>query len=119
MLLASNNKSTSKSQNIVIYAYLAQLLNVEYDHAQIEIAEETPISDNWQNIVLPKSLYTSIVTAVETHSVTDLRKYMDILEDMGPEAQNLAKQFRQFARQFDMESIKTILEQLDSGSEPL
>ena len=71
----------------------------------------TPAAEaNWEEIELPSDLYSSLVSAVEAHNITNLRDVLDRLRD---EAPDLAEHLSKLARQFDMDGIKAVLEEIN------
>ncbi len=69
-----------------------------------------PAEADWKEIELPSDLYSNLVSAVEVHSVTDLRDALDRLKE---EAPDLAEHLGKLARQFDMDGIIAVLEEIN------
>ena len=69
-----------------------------------------PAEADWKEIELPSDLYSNLVSAVEVHSVTDLRDALDRLKE---EAPDLAEHLGKLARQFDMDGILAVLEEIN------
>lgn len=96
-----------------VYACLAEELGVRFQFAEPD--PENNEEYDWTQISVPLSLYEGLVSAVATHSITDLRKNIDALELVGQEEEKLAKHLRFLSRQFDMEQIQNVLGVLDVG----
>ncbi len=62
---------------------------------------------------MPASLYEALKEAVETHSVTEVKKHLGVVEALGAEGQALAEQLRDLVQKFDMDAIKIVLETVD------
>ena len=61
-------------------------------------------------LVLPKQLYGRLKEAVELHSVTEVKEYLDQVEALGPEGQQLASWLRDLVQRYDLEEMMRILE---------
>ncbi len=96
-----------------VYACLAEHLNVEYEYAEAEDAPEPAAAANWTGITLPPDLLAEMTSAVEAHSITNLRQQIDALEELGAEGQSLAAHLRELAGQYGMDGIKAVLEEID------
>ncbi len=94
-----------------VYAYLARLLNVSFTYASHPADPEEPVVDQTE-VVLPEPLYRSLKEAVEGHSVTDLKKCLDELEDLDGAGRQLAARLRRLSQQYDMEAISTTLNEI-------
>ncbi len=94
-----------------VYACLSKYLGVEYKYAEEEAAPDGTPPD-WRSLTLPSGLYEELISAVERHSITELRKQVDMLEALGAEEQSLAAHLRKLARQYDMDGIKAVLEEI-------
>jgi signal transduction histidine kinase/DNA-binding NarL/FixJ family response regulator len=94
-----------------VYACLAQLLGVEYERATPpdEAPPEAP------QVQLPEALYTRIMEAVELHSVTEVKEYLDQIEKLGPEGRQLASWLRDLVQRYDLEGVRRALEQVRRG----
>lgn len=91
-----------------LYACLKELLGVQYDQEMPAIMQDKT-ADNWQEVVIPPSLHMLLMEAVDTHSITDLRKHFNTLDAMGPLEKQFAEHLRGLSRNFDMEGIKAVL----------
>ena len=92
-----------------VYACLADHLKVEYQFAEKQEVPETAVASDWMHATIPQGLHHELVAAVQAHSITDLRKHLDGLADLGVEAQGLAAHLRELARRYDMEGIQAVL----------
>ena len=95
-----------------VYACLSEHLGVEYDYAEEEAVPDGEAPD-WRDVTLPSGLYEGLILAVEMHSITELRKQVDRLEELGAEGQGLAMHLRKLARVYDMDGIKAVLEEIN------
>ena len=86
---------------------LAEELGVTFLFAKPDEADNEEY--DWRSFSVPLSLYEGLVSAVATHSITDLRKSIDALELVGEKEGQLAKHLRTLSRQFDMEQIQNAL----------
>ncbi|MGA1199172.1 MAG: response regulator, partial [Candidatus Latescibacterota bacterium] len=96
-----------------VYACLAEELGVAFEYAQKE--KERVEQQDWSTLTIPMSVYEGLVSAVATHSITDLRKNIDVLDAAGEDERKLAKHLRGLSRQFDMEQIQSVLGMLTVG----
>ncbi len=95
-----------------LYACLAQVLGVAYEYARPPQAEaDTPHGETTQ-LVLPALLYARLKEAVELHSVTEVKEYLDQVEAIGPEGQRLASWLRDLVQRYDLEAVARALEQV-------
>jgi len=93
-----------------VYACVAQLLGVEYDYREPS-AEDEPEPGSWRAIDLPEALYGELRAAIDSQSITELRKHIDHLEaEMGEAGKPLALHLRELARQYDMDGLRQALE---------
>jgi hypothetical protein len=96
-----------------IYAYLSEHLGVAYEFAEEADKPEAAEAD-WTGVVLPADLYADLTSAVEGHSVTQLRQHLGALEGLGAKEKNLATHLGELAQQYDMDGIKVVLEEIES-----
>lgn len=97
-----------------IYACLSDLLDVEYEYAESQGAEnESPLS--LEDISLPEDLYRRLKEAAEFSQVTELEKILDEVESTSPEAVRLAGHLRDLNQDFKMDKILGILEDIKHG----
>ena len=91
-----------------LYACVDQVLGVEYEYAwpQTETGGAPP---EMNQLVLPAFLYTQLKEAVELHSVTEVKEYLDQVEALGPEGRQLASWLRDLVNRYDLEEIMRIL----------
>ena len=94
-----------------LYACLAQVLGVAYEHARPAPggAADTPPPGTTQPI-LPAPLYGRLKEALELPSVTEIKAYLDQVEALGPEGQQLAAKLRDLVQRYDLEKMMRILE---------
>ena len=97
-----------------IYACLADLLGVGFEHADVEpVGDAADSTVGWQDLALPSELHAGLVAAVDTHSITELRKHVDSLEELGEDGRRLALHLRKLSGRYDMEAVKRVLEEVD------
>ena len=96
-----------------VYACLAEELDITFEFAKLAVVDDE--EHDWSVLSIPLSVYEGLVSAVATHSITDLRKNIDILEDVGNDEAMLAQHLRMLSRQFDMEQIQNVLGVLRVG----
>ena len=97
-----------------IYASLAEHLGVEYIYKTEEVnVEGDPKSKNpedWRDAQIPSDLYKKIASAVETHSITELRAHIQTLEALGPKEKALATYLHDLSQLFEMTESGEVLE---------
>ena len=95
-----------------LYACLADLLGVEYVYEENLDTALTSVSQSESpDFKLPPDLYEKLLHAVEMHSITDLRKHIDVIANMGSQGEPLAKKLSDLSRKYDMNAIKHLLNQ--------
>ncbi len=95
-----------------VYACLAEHLGVAYSFSEDEAAGEADAAQDWSNLTLPPELYENLVSAVVNHSITQLRRHMATLEELGGEIQPLAAHLRELAQAFDIDGVKAVLDEI-------
>ena len=88
-----------------VYECLANLLDVEFLFGGVDSSLEG--SDGaealWSEVVLPNELYSSLAMAVKMHSVTELNRQLEALDDLGEDGERLAEALRVLTGKFDMD----------------
>jgi len=92
-----------------VYACLAKLLGVAFDFRDGGIKNKRL---DWTGVVLPQDVYEGLLWAADAHSITDLRKYLDKLQNLGSEAKNLATHLEDLSRRYDMDGVRKVLEEI-------
>lgn len=93
-----------------LYAALASHLNVTFDFSDTETTEQVATQTaDWTQAAIPQELYERLMQAVASHSITDLRKALNTLNEESPE---LAEHLEGFAREYKMEKIQETLENI-------
>ena len=93
-----------------IYACLDELLGVKFDFAETESNDVPAAAErDWTDVALPSDMYADLASAVEGHSITDLRKGLDRLKGNAPD---LAAHLGELASQYDMTGIKAVLDEI-------
>ena len=90
-----------------IYDCLAKLLYIEYECE----ADDSPEVD-FSEIVIPEELLEKLRGAAEICNITKLMDYLDEMEPLGTAGERLAEHLRAPVRNYDMETILTILSQI-------
>jgi signal transduction histidine kinase len=71
--------------------------------------EAAPAADITSSpVVLPESLSARLIVAAELHSTTALKAALQELQQLGPDARQLAEEVRNRMRSFEMESIQRL-----------
>ena len=96
-----------------LYACLSTLLGVRYRLAPQSTGEETPKPSVAGGIRLPAVLHAGLSAAAAAHSITDLNRELDSLEQTGVEGSELAARLRERCRLFDIASVQQILQGVD------
>ncbi|MBI1922978.1 response regulator [Candidatus Poribacteria bacterium] len=86
-----------------IYACLANLLRVEYEYADAEGGDATPLE--LSKITLPEALFRRLKEAGELQSTTELKEYLNEVEQLGPDGHRLAEHLRRFVDQYDIDTF--------------
>jgi CheY-like chemotaxis protein len=98
-----------------IYACLAELLNIEFELAEVmETETDQEKVAAWSSLSLPPKLFEALNDAVETHSITRLKEHFGALEDLGDAGWHLAAHLRLLIQRYDMQAIKRVLEEIGS-----
>ena len=93
-----------------VYACLADLLGVEYEHGREPTPDDTASSPaDWQRVHLPPGLRDRLISAAELYSLTELDRQLAEVERLGPDARRLATHLRGMSERFDMDGILQIL----------
>ena len=92
-----------------IYACLANLLGVDFERAEAP-SEEAPL--DLSAVMLSDSLMTRIRNAARYANVTDLDLALKEIEGQGGEAQRLAARLLELSRDFKMQDILAMLDEI-------
>ena len=93
-----------------IYACLSEQLGVKFDFADESNDAPDTADRGWTDVVLTSEVYEDLASAVDGHSITDLRKGLDRLKGDAPD---LAAHLMDLAGQYDMVGIETILDEIN------
>ena len=96
-----------------LYECLSRLLGVKYRFAQQEAMEIDQEPADISKLRLPAILLTALCSAADAHSITDLSREIDTLEQTGPEGSQLATRLREHCRIFDIAAVRRILQGVD------
>ena len=95
-----------------IYQCLSEDVGVKLTFSESESdLDNEAVGRDWTDFVLSPELYEDLASAVEQYSITELRRGLDRLKG---EAPDLAAHLGGLASQFDMEGIKTVLDEIHS-----
>jgi len=96
-----------------LYACLAELLGVTYIYeTDLDANKRQALETEHTDFKLPSDLYEKLLQSVEMHSITDLRKHIVGVSELGPDGEVLAKKLEDLSRKYDMVSIQNLLDQL-------
>ena len=89
---------------------LATLLDVEFERGEQQKADAEPkeVSD----VSLPEELSMRMKTAAELYKVTELKAYLNEVEELGSEGQQFAQRLRELIQNYDMEGVLKILSEI-------
>ena len=94
-----------------VYACLSEHLGVNYTYT--EAAETRPAADvDWSHVVLPSKLHADLTSAVDDHSITQVRQHLGVLKGLGDREQSLEAYLTELAQQYDIEGIRAVLSQI-------
>ena len=97
-----------------LYAYIAELLGIDYEYDAPAPPETEPASFSG-SIALPKEVLGELRKTVRTHDVTELRKQIAALEELGKEERSLAAHLSGLARRYDIKGIGVVLDEIKSA----
>ncbi len=97
-----------------VYKCIGEQLGVEFDFEEAEPIGSTADAVDWQEVSLPSDLYDRLLSAADAHSITDLRRHIDAVEALGGGGKGLAAHLRELSRQFDMDAIKNVLDNINA-----
>ena len=97
-----------------VYACMADLLGVQYEYAEAELAseKESPALDPG-SFDLPQPLLAELKKAVKTQNMTRLKKQLDALAALGEQGQQWAEYLRALSTGYDLANLSAILERFD------
>ncbi len=93
-----------------VYAALSDLLGVRFEFTQEKEVEAS--QEDWTSLELPRPIREDLLSAAADHSITDLRRSIDLLFDMGNRERQLADHLRTLADRYDLGAISSILEEV-------
>ncbi len=93
-----------------VFETLARTLDATFIFSAETLKEPEPAE--LPEMTIPSTLYHRLQEAVESHSVTDLRKGLEALERLGNDGEALAERLREPSHLYDMEAISGILEKI-------
>jgi len=64
------------------------------------------------DVSLPEELLSRLKGAAELYKVTELRTYLNEVEELGSEGQRLAQRLRELIQKYDMENVLKILSEI-------
>ena len=94
---------------------LADQLGVEFERETPTASTEAAQRADWRDVELPATLLSRTEQAAELFNVTDLETCCQEMEQLGPEQRALAAHLRELRQRLDLDAIREILEQVESG----
>jgi CheY-like chemotaxis protein len=95
-----------------IYSCLSEAVGVKLTFSEPESDHSNEaVGRDWTAVDLSPDIYEDLASAVKMYSITDLRRGLDRLKGDAPD---LAAHLGELASQFDMEGIKTVLDEIHS-----
>ena len=89
---------------------LATLLDVEFERGEQQEPETE--SKEVSDVSLPEELSMRMKTAAELYKVTELKAYLNEVEELGSEGQQLAQRLRELIQNYDMAGVLKILSEI-------
>ena len=83
--------------------------------APVEEPEPEWSVDDVGDLSLSEDLYTRLKAAAGIHNVTQVRKCIEEVEALGKDGARVAAHLHALSRQYDMEGILTVLEEIYRG----
>ena len=80
--------------------------------------EETPVADEGPEagpVALPAALASALRQAIEAQNATRVSTLLDQLEEVGQGERRLVQRLREQLRQYDMDAMLDMLEEVDRG----
>ncbi|MDB5290431.1 MAG: domain S-box [Phycisphaerales bacterium] len=91
-----------------VYLCLSALLGVEFEYAQEEVVVAPPPPPRSAR-QLPEAVRTRLAAAAEVYSVTELKRCIQDVDGLGPQAQPLSQYLRRCVHDYDMGGILKLL----------
>jgi CheY-like chemotaxis protein len=99
-----------------LYSALAEEVGVSFEFLAPDLREQTRVrSGNWEDVELPSDLYEKLMSAVDTHNITELRKLLDAVITLGEQEGELGAHLLELAQRFDVEKIEETLSGIKSS----
>lgn len=92
-----------------VYSCLENVLGVSFVTEE-KATESTDLSVDVHDVVIDEAVWQNLMQAAHDHSITDLRKQLDVLEQSGEAERQMAEQLRVLAQNFDMAGVMKVLE---------
>ena len=93
-------------QATTIYRCLTEELGVQYDHTDAAPSEEK----EWSTLSLPPAVHEELAAAVRKQSVTQLKRLIGELAELGDRERALAHHLRELTVQFNLAAIRSTLD---------
>ena len=94
-----------------LYGCLARVLDLELERAPAPAGEREPRDGTeLASFPVPEALWGSLRGAAEEYNVTDLRRHLTRLDELGEGARPLAEHLRRLSRKYDLEAIRAVLD---------
>ncbi len=100
-----------------VFECLKNLLHIDYiyqdaPHKETELRESHPM--DYSQVHIPKAIHHSLKEAAELHYVTQIRQSLPLLVESGEDGKKLADNLNLYLKNYDMQKILTILEQVNA-----
>ena len=97
-----------------VYACLAEQLGIDYERASEEIGGDGTPGD-WTGLELPPDLAKGLSVATNRHSVTELTRQLEAVEQLGDAGERLASHLRALVGKYDIAGVRHALEKLQKS----
>ncbi|MBI1923307.1 response regulator, partial [Candidatus Poribacteria bacterium] len=94
-----------------IYACLANLLHVVYQYDAAS-QESDALTRDFEKIALPHDLLSRLKEAAENYRTTELKRYLNEVDEIPPDGHRLAEYLRGCLQSYDMEGILKVLSEM-------
>jgi PAS domain S-box-containing protein len=90
----------------------AQLLDVTFEFGSTDTVSEGTSDNSWEGVEIPGETYEALMAAVDEFSITDLRRHIDELIELGDRERALASHLKALGANYDMDAIREVLSAL-------
>ncbi len=93
---------------------LTELLNCQFVRKN-SAPDKAALAELPEHITLPAPLLDGLREAVKIHSMTQLQKRLEELENIGGDAQRLSAHLRMLSKRYDLKGVSSTLEKVSGG----